>query len=90
MPLKEINRAEVTCLVDNNVDVLLPSTKVAYRPPLDENWFAHPLMAEHGFSAAIKLEVNGTERRILFDSGLDPLTASHNAGVLGLDLSPVN
>jgi 7,8-dihydropterin-6-yl-methyl-4-(beta-D-ribofuranosyl)aminobenzene 5'-phosphate synthase len=74
-------------LVDNNVDVLLPSTKVAYRPPLDENWFAHPLMAEHGFSAAIKLEVNGTERRILFDSGLDPLTASHNAGVLGLDLS---
>jgi 7,8-dihydropterin-6-yl-methyl-4-(beta-D-ribofuranosyl)aminobenzene 5'-phosphate synthase len=87
MPLKEINRAEVTCLVDNNVDVLLPSTKVAYRPPLDENWFAHPLMAEHGFSAAIKLEVNGTERRILFDSGLDPLTASHNAGVLGLDLS---
>jgi 7,8-dihydropterin-6-yl-methyl-4-(beta-D-ribofuranosyl)aminobenzene 5'-phosphate synthase len=80
MPLKDIDRAEVTCLVDNSVDVLLRNTKVAYRPSLDENWFVHPLMAEHGFCAAIKLEVNGTELRVLFDSGLDPLAASHNAG----------
>ncbi len=87
MTLKGIDRAEVTCLVDNNVDVLLPNSKIAYRPALDENWFIHPLRAEHGFCAAIKLEVNGRERRVLFDSGLDPLTASHNAGVLGLDLS---
>ena len=87
MTLKDLDRAEVTCLVDNIVDVLLPDTKIAYRPSLDENWFAHPLMAEHGFSAAIKLKVDGTERRVLFDSGLDPLTASHNALVLGLDLS---
>jgi 7,8-dihydropterin-6-yl-methyl-4-(beta-D-ribofuranosyl)aminobenzene 5'-phosphate synthase len=87
MPLQDIDRAEVTCLVDNSVDVLLPNTKIAYRPSLDENWFVRPLMAEHGFCAAIKLEVNGTERRVLFDSGLDPLAASHNAGVLGLDLS---
>jgi 7,8-dihydropterin-6-yl-methyl-4-(beta-D-ribofuranosyl)aminobenzene 5'-phosphate synthase len=87
MPLEDIESAKVTCLVDNSVDVLLPNTKVAYRPSLDENWFVHPLMAEHGFCAAIKLEVNGTEHRLLFDSGLDPLAASHNAEVLGLDLS---
>jgi 7,8-dihydropterin-6-yl-methyl-4-(beta-D-ribofuranosyl)aminobenzene 5'-phosphate synthase len=87
MPLEDIESAEVTCLVDNSVDVLLPNTKVAYLPSLDENWFVHPLMAEHGFCAAIKLEVNGTEHRLLFDSGLDPLAASHNAEVLGLDLS---
>ena len=87
MPLTDIDSAEITCLVDNSVDVLLPNTKVAYRPSLDENWFVHPLMAEHGFCAAIKLEVNGTEHRLLFDSGLDPLAASHNAEVLGLDLS---
>jgi 7,8-dihydropterin-6-yl-methyl-4-(beta-D-ribofuranosyl)aminobenzene 5'-phosphate synthase len=87
MTLNGIDRAEVTCLVDNNVDVLLPNSKIAYRPALDENWFIHPLRAEHGFCAAIKLEVNGSERRVLFDSGLAPLTASHNAGVLGLDLS---
>jgi 7,8-dihydropterin-6-yl-methyl-4-(beta-D-ribofuranosyl)aminobenzene 5'-phosphate synthase len=87
MPLRDIESAEVTCLVDNSVDILLPNTKVAYRPSLDENWFLNPLMAEHGFCAAIKLEINGTEHRLLFDSGLDPLAASHNAGVLGLDLS---
>jgi 7,8-dihydropterin-6-yl-methyl-4-(beta-D-ribofuranosyl)aminobenzene 5'-phosphate synthase len=87
MPLKDIERAEITCLVDNSVDILLPNTKVAFRPYLNENWFVHPLIAEHGFCAAIKLEVNGTEHRLLFDSGLDPLAASHNAGVLGFDLS---
>jgi 7,8-dihydropterin-6-yl-methyl-4-(beta-D-ribofuranosyl)aminobenzene 5'-phosphate synthase len=87
MPLKDIESAEVTCLVDNSVDVLLPNTKVACRPSLDENWFVHPLIAEHGFCAAVKLEINGTEHRLLFDSGLDPLAASHNAGILGLDLS---
>ena len=87
MPLKDIDSAEIMCLVDNSVDILLPNTKVAFRPSLNENWFVHPLVAEHGFCAAIKLEVNGTEYRLLFDSGLDPLAASHNAGVLDLDLS---
>ena len=87
MPLTDIDSAEITCLVDNSVDILLPNTKVAFRPSLNENWFVHPLVAEHGFCAAIKLEVNGTEHRLLFDSGLDPLAASHNAEVLGLDLS---
>ena len=87
MPLTDIDSAEITCLVDNSVDILLPNTKVAFRPSLNENWFVHPLIAEHGFCAAIKLEVNETEHRLLFDSGLDPLAASHNAEVLGLDLS---
>jgi 7,8-dihydropterin-6-yl-methyl-4-(beta-D-ribofuranosyl)aminobenzene 5'-phosphate synthase len=87
--LKEIDNVEITCLVDNNIDILLPNTKVAYRPSLDENWFLHPLIAEHGFCAAIKLEVNGIEHKILFDSGLDPLATTHNTEVLGMDLSSV-
>jgi 7,8-dihydropterin-6-yl-methyl-4-(beta-D-ribofuranosyl)aminobenzene 5'-phosphate synthase len=87
MPLKDLEKAEVTCLVDNSVDILLQNTEVAYRHSLDENWFIHPLVAEHGFSVHIKLEVNGTEHMLLFDSGLNPLTANHNAEVLGLDLS---
>ena len=87
MPLKEIEKAEVTCLIDNTVDILLQNTKVAYRPFLNENWFINSLIAEHGFCAAIKLDINGTEHNILFDSGLNPISASHNAKVLGLDLS---
>ena len=87
--MKEIDNVEITCLVDNNIDILLPNTKVAYRPSLDENWFLHPLIAEHGFCAAIKLEVNEIEHKILFDSGLDPLATTHNTEVLGMDLSSV-
>jgi 7,8-dihydropterin-6-yl-methyl-4-(beta-D-ribofuranosyl)aminobenzene 5'-phosphate synthase len=86
MALKEVEKAEITCLVDNNVDVLLPSTQVARRPAIAKNWYDRPLIAEHGFCAAITLQTRGASRRILLDSGLDPMAASHNADVLGFDL----
>jgi 7,8-dihydropterin-6-yl-methyl-4-(beta-D-ribofuranosyl)aminobenzene 5'-phosphate synthase len=87
MPLKDLEKAEVTCLVDNSADILLPNTQLAYRPSLGENWFERSLIAEHGFSVVLKLEINGTEHKLLFDSGLSPLAADHNADVLDLDLS---
>ena len=87
MPLKDLEKAEVTCLVDNSADILLPNTRLAYRPSLGENWFERSLIAEHGFSVVLKLEINGTEHKLLFDSGLSPLAAAHNADVLDLDLS---
>ena len=37
MPLKDIDSTEITCLVDNNVDILLPNTKVAFRPSLNHS-----------------------------------------------------
>lgn len=88
MPLKEVEKLEVTCLIDNNVDVLLPTSKVAHRPAIAKNWYDKPLIAEHGFCAALTLHVYGEKRRIVLDSGLDPLAASHNVDVLGFDLSP--
>jgi hypothetical protein len=70
MPLKDIESAEITCLVDNNMDILLPNIRVACRPSLKENWFVHPpFIAEHGFCAAIKLQINETEL-FLHSSGL--------------------
>ena len=87
MILKEVEKVEVTCLVDNNVDLLLPNTEVARRPVLARNWYEQPLVAEHGFCAALTLDIDGVKRRLLFDSGLDPFAASHNADVLMLDLS---
>ncbi len=88
MHLKDVENAKVTCLVDNNVDILLPNTRIASRPPISQRWFEQPLIAEHGFSVALKLEINdGTEHILLFDSGLDPLAAAHNSDVLGFDLS---
>ena len=87
MQLKEVDSVEITCLVDNTVDVLLPSTTVAHRPSLAKNWYERPLIAEHGFSAAVTVEIDGIPRRLLLDSGLDPLAAAHNADVLAFDLS---
>jgi 7,8-dihydropterin-6-yl-methyl-4-(beta-D-ribofuranosyl)aminobenzene 5'-phosphate synthase len=87
MALREVEKVEVTCLVDNNVDVLLPSTDVARRPPIAKNWYDKPLIAEHGFCAALTLHKDGVKRRLLLDSGLDPMAASHNVDVLGLDMS---
>jgi 7,8-dihydropterin-6-yl-methyl-4-(beta-D-ribofuranosyl)aminobenzene 5'-phosphate synthase len=69
------------------VDVLLPSTEIAHRAALSQNWFAKPLIAEHGFCASLNIERNGSKHRLLLDSGLDPLVATHNVEVLGFDLS---
>jgi 7,8-dihydropterin-6-yl-methyl-4-(beta-D-ribofuranosyl)aminobenzene 5'-phosphate synthase len=87
MILREVETVEVTCLVDNNVDVVLPNTEVARRPVLTANWYEQPLVAEHGFCAVLTLDIDGIKRRLLLDSGLDPFAAPHNADVLGLDLS---
>ena len=87
MHLKSVENAKITCLVDNNVDILLPNAGIASRPSIGQRWFEHPLIAEHGFSVALKLEINGTVHTILFDSGLDSLAAAHNSDVLGFDLS---
>jgi 7,8-dihydropterin-6-yl-methyl-4-(beta-D-ribofuranosyl)aminobenzene 5'-phosphate synthase len=87
MPLKEVEKVAITCLVDNSVDVLLPETEVARRPVLAKNWYERPLIAEHGFSAAITIESGGRKHRMLLDSGLDPLAAAHNADVLDFNLS---
>jgi 7,8-dihydropterin-6-yl-methyl-4-(beta-D-ribofuranosyl)aminobenzene 5'-phosphate synthase len=87
MLLKEVDKVEVTCLVDNYVDVLLPNTEVARRPVLRQNWYDKPLIAEHGFCAALTLHVDGVKHMVLLDSGLDPMAASHNADSLGLDMS---
>jgi 7,8-dihydropterin-6-yl-methyl-4-(beta-D-ribofuranosyl)aminobenzene 5'-phosphate synthase len=87
MILKEVERVEVTCLVDNTVDLLLPNTEVAHRPVLSRQWYDQPLVAEHGFCAALTLHFDGIKRSLLLDSGLDPFAAPHNADVLGFDLS---
>src|SRR5919201_5938656 len=87
MILKEVERVEVTCLVDNNVDLLLPNTEVAHRPVLTRNWYKRPLVAEHGFCAVLTLYIDGVTHRLLLDSGLDPFAAPHNADILDLDLS---
>ena len=87
MTLKEVEMAEITCLVDNSIDVVLPNTQVARRPVMSMNWYEQPIVAEHGFCAALTLHIGGAKHRLLLDSGLDSMAASHNADMLRFDLS---
>lgn len=87
MKLNEIDQVEVTCLVDDHGDLLLPSTPVAHRPPLRESWYEKPPIAVHGFSVAVTLEISEIKHRVLFDSGLSPWAVSYNVDALDFDLS---
>ena len=88
MDLRTVERVEVTSLVDNYVDTLLSSTEVAKRPVRRQDWFQGPqLIAEHGFSALITLEMGGKRRSVLLDSGLDERSVVNNADALSLGLS---
>ena len=53
--LKTVDRVEVTTLMDNYVDLLLPSTGVVLRPPLAKQGKINPdtLLAEHGLSLLV-------------------------------------
>src|SRR5438132_8925449 len=49
--LLPVEAADITILVDNSLDILLPSTAVAQRAPLASDWSERDqLIAEHGYS----------------------------------------
>jgi 7,8-dihydropterin-6-yl-methyl-4-(beta-D-ribofuranosyl)aminobenzene 5'-phosphate synthase len=97
LPLKEIERVEITTLQDNYVDVLAADgNEVVHRPllvnPKDrDDWVlsASPL-AEHGFSAFIRVADNTGTECMLFDFGGSPDGAARNAGLLGVKLKEVS
>ncbi|HLZ20617.1 MAG TPA: MBL fold metallo-hydrolase [Ktedonobacterales bacterium] len=81
--LLPVDAADVTILVDNYSDVLLPDTKAAHRPPLVWEWTEREqLRAEHGYSLLITTEREGRSASILYDAGLGRETVQHNMDVL--------
>jgi 7,8-dihydropterin-6-yl-methyl-4-(beta-D-ribofuranosyl)aminobenzene 5'-phosphate synthase len=85
--LKAADRTEVTVLVDNYADLLVPpSTSVDHRLPFDP---CHTLLAEHGLSCLVRVFSGNKEHAILLDAGLSRDCLSHNARQLGLDLAAI-
>ncbi len=81
--LTPVERVEMLILVDNSLDILLPSTDVAQRAPLRYDWsVGDQLRAEHGFSALVTVEHDGSRSSVLYDAGLSRGTALHNMDVL--------
>ncbi len=77
--LKEADKVEITILVDNYSDFLLPDTPNAKRlrtPPPDS-----PL-AEHGLSCLITAYAENQKHTVLMDVGISGTCLNHNAALL--------
>lgn len=88
-PLQPVDAVEVTVLVDNAVDLLLPSSEVVRRPALDYGTLEADrakLLAEHGLSLLLTVERDGERATVLYDAGLGAGTAVHNMDVLQIGL----
>jgi 7,8-dihydropterin-6-yl-methyl-4-(beta-D-ribofuranosyl)aminobenzene 5'-phosphate synthase len=102
--LEPVDRVRVTILMDNVTDVLIPDQGAVTRfnapkaladsAPRVPARFAEEgvpdgLIAEHGFSALVRVEKNGRERTLLFDTGVSPTGMVENMRRLGLSLRDV-
>jgi 7,8-dihydropterin-6-yl-methyl-4-(beta-D-ribofuranosyl)aminobenzene 5'-phosphate synthase len=102
--LEPVDRVRVTILMDNVTDVLIPDQGAvtrfnapkalahsALRVParFAADGVPDALIAEHGFSALVRVEKNGRERTLLFDTGVFPTGMVENMRWLGLSLRDV-
>jgi 7,8-dihydropterin-6-yl-methyl-4-(beta-D-ribofuranosyl)aminobenzene 5'-phosphate synthase len=83
--LQPVDAVDVIIVVDNSVDILLPSTEVIRRAPLGWDWYrGDKLIAEHGFSLLVTAYTGNQAETLLFDAGLGRETAIRNLDVLGI------
>jgi 7,8-dihydropterin-6-yl-methyl-4-(beta-D-ribofuranosyl)aminobenzene 5'-phosphate synthase len=103
--LEPVDRLRVTLLMDNVTDPLIPDsgpvTRINWAKALAEQAPHVPalvategavpdaLIAEPGFSALVRVEKNGRERTLLFDTGVSPRGMVENMRRLGLSLGDI-
>ena len=80
--LRPVARAEVTIVVDNFVDVLMASSDGVHRYNATDLGSRDQLVAEHGFSALVTIEADGSRRSVLYDGGLTPSALARNLDIL--------
>ena len=80
--LEPVDRAEVTIVVDNFVDVLMSGSEGVRRYVAIDWGDRDQLIAEHGFSALVTIESGGRRSSVLYDGGLTPTALARNLDVL--------
>jgi 7,8-dihydropterin-6-yl-methyl-4-(beta-D-ribofuranosyl)aminobenzene 5'-phosphate synthase len=80
--LAPVDRAEVTVVIDNFLDVLMAGQEGVARYRAQDFGAADQLVAEHGFSALVTVESDGDRRTVLYDAGLTPHAMARNLDVL--------
>lgn len=82
-PLRRVDAVDVTVVVDGTVDILLPSSGPAMRPPLAFEWsMGEQLRAEHGYGVLIRTMIGEEQHSLIYDAGLSRDTYLHNCDVL--------
>ncbi len=98
LPLFEADAFEITTLVDNQIDALLPGEEQVRRNPwvggvrnplIDAPETMVSLRAEHGFAALITVYAGGERHILLFDAGLSPDGLVENMDRLQVDAKEI-
>jgi 7,8-dihydropterin-6-yl-methyl-4-(beta-D-ribofuranosyl)aminobenzene 5'-phosphate synthase len=90
MQLKEVDRVEITTVIDNVSDLLaMDSNEIVQRVQLvkDGKMEQNQVLAEHGFSALVQTSLADQSHAVLFDAGLSPIAVPFNLRSLGIDLT---
>jgi 7,8-dihydropterin-6-yl-methyl-4-(beta-D-ribofuranosyl)aminobenzene 5'-phosphate synthase len=88
--LKKATKANVTTIIDNYIEVLLPSNDRVERAPLVKgNIRRAPLLAEHGFSVLVEVLGDLAPHRVLMDFGVSDIGVPHNLNVLDIDVNTI-
>ena len=80
--LAPVDRVEVTVVIDNYLDVLMAGQEGVTRYQASDLGASDQLVAEHGFSALVTVELDGDRRTVLYDAGLTPTAVARNLDVL--------
>ncbi len=78
------DRVDIAVVVDNYIDIFLPSTDRASYPTPGEG---SRLLGEQGLSLWVDIHKGGEVTRILYDFGRSSATFFHNLQILDLDLA---
>lgn len=85
--LQEVDKLEVTVLIDNYSDVLmLQDTDLVKRPRILP---PNVLLAEHGLSCLLRVHKGAEEHVVLLDAGMSATCFLNNARVLNVDLGRI-
>jgi 7,8-dihydropterin-6-yl-methyl-4-(beta-D-ribofuranosyl)aminobenzene 5'-phosphate synthase len=98
--LPMVDEAQITLIVDNSIDLLMPSSQIAQRFMFSQKWLEKfqakanmlggPLpYAEHGFSALISVRQGSKQGTVLFDTGISPKGTLWNLDALEIDLKSI-
>jgi 7,8-dihydropterin-6-yl-methyl-4-(beta-D-ribofuranosyl)aminobenzene 5'-phosphate synthase len=92
--LQEVNNINITILVDNITDRLLPSLSLVKRPPLISNRrFNKSPIAEHGFSTLVEISYQYKDKKILkkflFDTGVSKNGIIYNSNIFGINFEDI-